>query len=120
MKLTGLVPIIQCQSVEASLVFYKNLLRYIEIRTREGESGLEWAYLKSDNTFIMLQQASSPEPVNSKDSVLYYYTDDIDGLWRYITAKGHDISAPEITTYGLKQCQMKDPDGHIIMLGQRF
>ena len=119
MKLTGLVPILKCQSVDRSLKFYKDTLRFVEIRTRKGVSELEWVYLKSDNTYLMLELADdSVDLIKSNSIRLYFYCDDLKSFHQYMKAKNYSISAIEKTKFGLKQCTFLDPDGHIIQIGE--
>ena len=120
MKLIGLVPILKCRSVDQSLQFYKDTLRFVEIRTRHGESELEWVYLNSGNTYLMLELITDVETIqNEDDSIrLYFYIDDIDGFHQYMKAKNYNISAIEKTKFGLRQCTLYDPDGHEIQIGE--
>ena len=118
MSLTGLVPILKCRSVERSLKFYKDTLRFVEIRTRKAASELEWVYLKSGNTYLMLELADD-EILKQNNSIrLYFYSDDIDSFYQYMSAKNYDISSIEKTAYGLRQCTFYDPDGYKIQIGQ--
>jgi len=122
MKLTGLVPVLKCQSVSNSLDFYKNTLQFVEIRTRKGPGELEWAYLKSGNTYLMLeltdQSANLQLSAQNPPIRLYFYTDDITSFHQYMIARQYKISAIEKTSYGLLQCAFYDPDGHMIEIGQ--
>ena len=119
MKLTGLVPILKCRSVDRSLKFYKDTLQFVEIRTRKGDSGLEWVYLKSDNTYLMLELADDLVDFNELTAIrLYFYSDDLNSFYHYMKAKDYAISDIEKTKYGLKQCTFYDPDGHIIQIGE--
>jgi len=118
MKLTGFVPILKCQSVELSLKFYKDTLRFVEIRTRKADSKLEWVYLKSDNSYLMLEQSDSLSSPGSDTISLYFYTDDIDSFYQYMSAKKYDISPIEDTGFGLRQSTFYDPDGHKIQIGE--
>ena len=118
MSLTGLVPVLKCRSVDHSLQFYKDTLRFVEIRTRKGKSELEWVYLKSGNTYLMLELAGTEGLPSNHTISLYFYTDDIRSFHHYMLAKGYDISDLEKTAYGILQCVFTDPDGHKIQLGE--
>lgn len=118
MNLTGLVPILKCRSVADSLNFYKDTLRFVEIRTRKSPAELEWVYLKSGNTYLMLELASDTGLQQNNSIQLYFYTDDIDAFHQYMSAKNYSISIIEKTGYGLKQCTFHDPDGHKIQIGE--
>lgn len=118
MSLTGLVPILKCSSVELSLKFYKDTLRFVEIRTRKGESGLEWVYLNSGSTYLMLELAGDVSFQQNHSIRLYFYTDDIKAFHQYMSAKNYNISDIEKTPHGLHQCTFIDPDGHKIQIGE--
>jgi len=118
MKLTGFVPILKCNSVDISLGFYKDTLRFVEIKTRKSDAGLEWVYLKSDNTYLMLERCEDVASKVPESISLYFYTDDIESFYQYMSAKNYEISPVEDTGFGLRQCTFYDPDGHKIQIGQ--
>lgn len=119
MKLTGMVPILKCRSVDKSLAFYKDTLGFVEIRTRRSDTGLEWVYLKSGESYLMLELDQEPKDHRDDSSIqLYFYTDDIDSFHHYMLAKQYKISALETTSYRLKQCYFYDPDGYKIQIGE--
>lgn len=118
MNLTGLVPILKCRSVTNSLKFYKDTLRFVEIRTRKSAKELEWVYLKSGSTYLMLELMSETELQQNNAIQLYFYVDNIDDFYRYMSAKSYAISSINSTDYGLKQCGFQDPDGHKIIIGE--
>ncbi|MDH5394146.1 MAG: VOC family protein [Gammaproteobacteria bacterium] len=118
MTLTGLVPILKCRSVDRSLKFYKDSLHFIEIRTRKNTSETEWAYIKSDQTYLMLELDSDVQLQTHQSISLYFYSDDVKSFHQYMKAKQYSISDLEQSKYGLLQCYFSDPDGHKIMIGE--
>ncbi len=120
MQLKGLVPVIYCQHIEQTLEFYQQAFRYIVLRKTETEEGLQWAYLKSDNTYLMLQklQQLDANRVDSGNILLHYYTSDITVLHQFITARGIQAGPIEITDYGMSQFYVTDPEGNRISIGQ--
>ena len=118
MSLTGLVPILRCRSVDRSLKFYKDSLQFIEIKSRKGPSETEWAYIKSDSTFLMLEHNPAIEPDYEQSISLYFYSDNIKAFHQYMKAKNFTISELQQTDYGLLQCYFPDPDGHKILIGE--
>lgn len=120
MKFEGLIPVIQCQHIEQTLEFYQQILRYIVIKKTETDEGLQWAYLKSDNTFIMLQKSDKSEIKQpcSGNILLHYYTSDVTAQHHYMTAKGIRVGEIENTAYHVKQFFIEDPEGNTIAIGQ--
>jgi len=118
MALTGQVPILKCHSVERSLTFYKDTLGFVEIKSRRANDRLEWVYINSGKTFLMLELKNETETKLEAGIRLYFYTDDIDNLYQYMSAKQYAVSQIETTAYLLKQFSITDPDGYKIQIGE--
>jgi len=120
MKFEGLIPVIQCRHIEQTLDFYQQYLRYIIIKKTVTENALQWAYLKSDNTFLMLQKSREQEAKNtcSGNILLHYYTSDVTAQHQFMTAKGIKVGEIENTAYHIRQFFVEDPEGNIIAIGQ--
>jgi uncharacterized glyoxalase superfamily protein PhnB len=119
MHLTGLIPVLSCRSVEASVSFYQQTLQFVVLRSRKGSVALEWVYLKSGDSVIMLEQACD-KSASSTGISLYFYIDDIRSFHQYLVAKGINPTPLESTAYGLLQCQFQDPDGYVIQIGENL
>mgnify|MGYP001822875966 FL=1 len=78
MRLLGSVPVLNCSDLERSLAFYQQALQFIVLKKRSGEDGLEWVYLQSGDTLLMLEKGGKPGSGGSPTlSRLYLYTDDV-------------------------------------------
>lgn len=120
MKFEGLIPVIKCNNIEQTLSFYQQALRYIVINKTETEEGLQWVYLKSDNTFLMLQKVDNitTKHMNYGNILLHYYTNDVTAQHQFITAKGYKTGQIEETPYHIRQFFLEDPEGNVIAIGQ--
>jgi len=120
MKFEGLIPVIQCRHIEQTLDFYQQYLRYIIIKKTVTENALQWAYLKSDNTFLMLQKSCEQKAKNtcSGNILLHYYTSDVTAQHQFMTAKGIKVGEIENTAYHMRQFFVEDPEGNFIAIGQ--
>jgi len=124
MEFQGLIPVIQCDHIDETLNFYQQAFRYIIINKTITDEGLQWAHLKSDNTYLMLQKKTSfCDGVNHKELtsgniVLHYYTSDITAQHRFMTAKGIKVGEIENTPYHISQFYTQDPEGNVIAVGQ--
>jgi len=119
MKFEGLIPVLQCLNIEKTLDFYQKALRYIIINKTETDTGLQWAYIKSDNTYLMLQK--SPASLNQNHSekiILHYYTTDITAQHQFMAARGINVGQIEDTAYHIRQFYIEDPEGNKIAIGQ--
>ncbi len=119
MKFDGLIPVIQCQHIEKTLAFYQQALRYIVISKTQDDTGLQWAYIKSDNTALMLQKNSNKETTLSGSHILlHYFTADVAAQHRFMAAKGVSVGQIEDTAYHIRQFLVIDPEGNKIVIGQ--
>jgi len=119
MNFEGLIPVIQCQQIEQTLDFYQQALRFIIIHKTQTESGLQWAYIKSDNTFLMLQKKSnSTTPSCVSNIILHFYTSDVSAQRQFIAAKGFKVGELEDTAYHVRQFFVDDPEGNTLAIGQ--
>lgn len=122
MHLTGMVPLLYCESVEDCLAFYQQALNFIVISQRESDRGLEWVYLMSGNSCLMLFKNSTlqQEPTKTNAPILYFYTDEVDALHQYLKAKGFAPSPLNTTSFGMREFEIIDPHGHRLGIGQKI
>lgn len=119
MNFEGLIPVIQCQYIEQTLDFYQQAFRYIIISKTETDTGLQWAYIKSDNTHLMLQKSIySPETAFIDKIILHYYTSDVTAQHQFMAARGFNVGHLEDTAYHIRQFYIEDPEGNKIAVGQ--
>jgi catechol 2,3-dioxygenase-like lactoylglutathione lyase family enzyme len=119
MRLLGSVPVLNCSDLERSLAFYQQALQFIVLKKRSGDDGLEWVYLQSGDTLLMLEKGNMPEGAGSATlSRLYLYTDDVAAMHHFLQAKGYTVS-PIINTGYMQEFELVDPDGQRLSLGQR-
>jgi len=119
MNFEGLIPVIQCSHIEKTLEFYQQALRYIVINKTKTDTGLQWAYIKSDNTYLMLQKNTEmPSQAHSSPVVLHYFTSDISAQHQFMTARGISVGQIEDTAYHVRQFFLVDPEGNKIAIGE--
>ncbi len=120
MRLLGSVPVLGCTDVEQSLHFYQQALQFIVLNKRVGDEGLEWVYLQSGDTLLMLEkntEANRQQP--PARNRLYLYTDDVSSTRHFLKAKGYDVS-PMLKTDYMEEFDLVDPDGQRLTIGQRI
>lgn len=120
MNFDGLIPVILCEHIEQTLAFYQQAFRYIIIKQTTTDDGLQWAHIKSDNTYLMLQRNQTAKSASKITGIisLHYYTSDITAQHRFMTARGIKVGEIEITPYYMSQFCVEDPEGNIITIGQ--
>ena len=120
MRLLGSVPVLSCSDVEHSLEFYQQALQFIVLNKRTGDRGLEWVYLQSGDTLLMLEKQEQdfvPDPVARNR--LYFYTDDVSAMRHYLKAKGYKVGQMLKTAY-MEEFDLADPDGQRLTIGQQL
>lgn len=118
-----LVPMLMCRDTQASVAFYTEVLGF-EVRDRMDDVGRSgWASLRRGGTTIML---ASPTYIPAgvrvdgrfPQSLYYIYVSDAAALRASIVAKG--VVASELTErfYGMKEFEIVDPEGHVLVFGE--
>lgn len=114
-----LFPIIEARDVERSLGFWRDLLGGHVTSTVSGEDGsIVFASLQVGRSAIGI---GGPAPeVTHGSIILWVYVDAVDPLVERLRAAGVTIAAePADQPWGERTARVLDPDGHVVMLGQR-
>lgn len=112
-----------CKDVQATIDFYCNVLGF-EVRDRMDDVGASgWASLNRGSVGIMLASPTyipSPHPKNGQLSevLFYFYTEDVVDLRNHIVQKGYPVSDFAVRFYQMKEIELTDPEGHILIFGQ--
>jgi len=99
--------------LDKSVVFYRDVL------------GLELTTLAPEYELAILGKGGAEiavvKNVNPVSQVAYLYVKGVDDLYAICQAKGAEISQ-ELAThpYGMRDFVLKDPDGHVIGVGERL
>ncbi len=117
LTVNGLVPLLEVFDLPKAVAFYRDVLGFELIAGDETW----WCMLKLGEATLMLNTAYErderpPEPPPEcvrahADTSLYFSSPDLDGIYAHLRAKGWAVTAPEVTSYGMKQVSTKDPDG---------
>ena len=119
MRLTGSVPVLGCNNLEACLAFYRSALQFVIINQRKSEHGVEWAYLASGGSTLMLEKIDTTlDAAASNGQRLYFYCDDVKSLQHFLRAGGYAVSDLRTTPYGTREFDINDPDGHRLSVGE--
>jgi uncharacterized glyoxalase superfamily protein PhnB len=122
-KLKDLIPILICQDVQKSIVFYCHILGFEVVHRMDDVGKTGWASLLNGDVQIMLGSAGYlPEPKKTDGKypqVQYYlYPEEIVAMRDSIIAKNYPVSDLAVRFYGMKEFELTDPDGHMIIFGQ--
>jgi uncharacterized glyoxalase superfamily protein PhnB len=118
-RLQPAVPLLQVFDMQTSLKFYCDVLGFQIVDKTDHDW---WAMIKLGDAVLMLNTAYEdgerppvPEPARVRghqDVSLYFEFSDLDALHSHLRAQGYDVRPPANTSYGLRQLNIKDPDGY--------
>jgi glyoxylase I family protein len=113
----GVTPLLEVFDLPASVAFYRDVLGFEMI---SGDDKW-WCMLRLGEATIMLNTAyedderpPAPDARRARghgDTSLYFSAPDPDAVYAHIKEKGWHVKAPEVTSYGMKVCSTRDPDG---------
>ena len=122
-RLTDLIPILICENVQRSIAFYCEVLDFEIVHRMDDVGKTGWASLVNGSAQIMLGSATYlPEPKKTDGKYpqvqYYFYPEDVEALRESITEKNYPVTELAVRFYGMKEFELTDPDGHMLIFGQ--
>jgi catechol 2,3-dioxygenase-like lactoylglutathione lyase family enzyme len=122
MKLTTLVPMLSVSDLRRTISFYGERLGF-DVLNSFGGPEPKWCMLGRDGVRIMFNQPPQDElttlPQRAKDfQIFYFYPDDVAALHATWKTAGLPVSDLRVTDYGMKEFELRDPDGYWLWFGQ--
>lgn len=115
------IPVLNCQSIEATLDFYQRILQFVVVKKRELNGRVHWVHLMHGNVTIMLQhiglQSEKQNPQQSRIS-LYFFSNNIKDLHHFISVNYKNVSDLVLTDYQMQEFRLSDPEGNTVIIGQ--
>lgn len=111
------MPVLQVAKVTRSEAFYRDSLGFDSTGT--WGDGPEFCIVRRGAVTIAFDRSrdGAPVPLNQYWAA-YVYVEDADALCAEFRAKGVEIvRGPEDSFYGLRDFDIRDPDGHLIAFG---
>ena len=109
------LPLLFTADIERSRAFYCDQLGFTLTNRYDAGGNLSWCMLAMEGARIMLEQADADRLAgladNQSDIALYFLCEDVDALHERFTANGVDLEPPIVAFYGMKQLEIRDPDG---------
>jgi uncharacterized glyoxalase superfamily protein PhnB len=103
----SVIPVLQCKDVNETIEFYKTKLGFDNSWVHENMYGAafnanaEFHFWKSDEKFT--------------GTILYVGVESADDVYEFLKANGVEIiQTPVDRFYGMRECAIKDLNGHII------
>jgi len=120
-----LCPLISVYDMPESIHFYRDLLGFEIVNHSPllGSGSFHWAWLRKNGAELMLNTHYEYEderpPKRSAewfsahgDITFYLGCPDVDGAYSQLKALGLNVKEPHVAPYGMKQLNVRDPDGY--------
>lgn len=118
------IPMLICNNVEESIAFYTANLGF-EVVNYDKEIGTSgFATIENGSIRLMMASPSFYEAPKGKigkpltDTIQYFYTDDVVALKHRLDENGISSTDFKVRFYGLKEIEIQDPDGRLLIIGQ--
>ena len=118
-RLGPAVPLLQVFDMQTSLTFYCDVIGFEVVDKTDHDW---WAMIRLGDATLMLTTAyedgerpasADPNRVRGHNDVsLYFEFPDLDRLHVHLRSKGCAATPPAKTSYGLRQMNVRDPDGY--------
>ncbi len=112
------LPLLFTVDIERSRAFYCDQLGFTLTNRYDPDGALSWCMLAMEGARIMLEQTDADRLAgladNRSDVALYFLCEDVDALHERFTANGVDLAPPFVAFYGMKQLEVRDPDGRCL------
>jgi uncharacterized glyoxalase superfamily protein PhnB len=127
MRLKRLTPMLNVSDIGRSLDFYREIAGFELASPGQAVEEWRWAWIKAGDCELMLSESGGPsnqvvqiDPSHDEawPAIYYFYPEDVVALHADVKRKGFQVSDLRVTFYGMKEFEVRDPDGHILWFGQ--
>ena len=123
MTFVDLVPLLICRDVPASTRFYTEVLGFEVVNHMDDVGASGFASLRSGAATIMLASPTYVPRAPLVDgrypqAAYYLYVDDVAALRRRVVAADWPATECVDRFYGLREFEVVDPEGHVLLFGQ--
>ena len=113
MRFSALVPMLQCNDIEATKNWYESTLGFRCV----GRLEQNWCRLERDGVALTFMRNAHLGPPQAT-ATQYFHVDDIMGLWNSIKDRCVAEWGPEQMPYWMIEFAIKDPNGYLLSFGQ--
>lgn len=121
--LKSLTPMLAVRDLAATRAFYEGQLGFSCNGTFEHGGRTVWCHLERDGVRLMFNQPpeadfAKGDPGDKHFQIYYVHVDGLPALHRRWRAEGIPVSDLRVTVYGMKEFELRDPDGHWLWFGE--
>lgn len=124
MKLNNIIPMLATGNMDETIAFYCDVLGF-EVRDKFESGGQTWwSELVRDGHALMFTQhavdvtASGADKGFAQTTINLYLNEGVEDFHARLKDNGHDVSEMHVAFYGIKQFDLRDPTGYVIVVGQ--
>ncbi len=123
----SLTPLLQVYDMPTSVHFYRDLLGFEVVSTSPllSKDRFHWGLLRLGDAELMLNTAyehDEDRPIVRDvarvaahgDTGLFFGCQNVDAAYEELRSRGVKVEAPLVTSYGMKQMYVHDPDGYTL------
>ena len=122
-QISNMVPMLICKDTQESIQFYTEVLGFniAERMDDVGKSG--WASLELGAARLMLASPTYlPDAQKTEgrypQAMYYFYPENVEQLHSEVREKGYEVTELTDRFYGMREFEMVDPSGHMLVFGQ--
>jgi catechol 2,3-dioxygenase-like lactoylglutathione lyase family enzyme len=109
--------VLAVQDLARSTRYYRDVLGFAEDDIRAAG----WSFLSRDGFRVMLGECRDEVPAEATGNhswFIHLLVDDVDAFHAEVRARGAEVLQPPTDrSYGLRECTIRTPDGHRLMVG---
>jgi glyoxylase I family protein len=124
LELEACTTLLQVFDMPKSVAFYRDLLGFKVVAQSQPGDSFDWGLLRQGEIELMLNTAyeqgkrpAAPDPARVRahtDTTLFFGCRDLDAAYAFFRARGLAVKEPAITSYGMRQLWLEDPDGYAL------
>ena len=116
--LSHVAPVLPVVDLQTSISFYVDMLGF-ELKFSYGDPAYYAVLKRDEDVGIHLTTRTDDGKPSNKHNALYIFCHDVEHVFDEFTKNDVQIHSPLQTwDYGMKEFDIKDPDGYIICFGQ--
>ncbi len=121
-RLVTLQPMLAVTDLPRTIEFYRAKMGF-ELMGTFGDPAV-WCHLRRDGVDLMFnapprESVVRDVPAKSREyQVFYVHTDDVAGVRAELSGRGVAVSPLRVTVYGMKEFDVRDPEGYWLMFAQ--
>jgi glyoxylase I family protein len=121
LQIEDCVTLLEVFDMRRSVAFYRDVLGFEIVAQSQPGEDFDWGWLRQGEVELMLNTAyesherpPAPDPARVRahtDTALFFGCRDLDAAHAHLRAHGLNPQPPAVTSYGMRQLWLDDPDG---------